>query len=621
MVDTSSPNEHAQLYILFDEELSEVAEHVSAQCKNHWQPQITANPDHILRASPENLIIFLQTNTTVDKATLFDSSRCFVIGTLADCDISIPSLALLNEPATLTQLVKVAHDNLNATKALRNTQRRLNKVLKHRQLLSDIGAALSSERNLDRLLSMVLTEGMNLANCEAASLYLIDHDEPKQLIFKLALNRTTAINYQERRFDLNEQSLAGFVAINDEILNIADAYQIDAALPYQFDKRFDDETGFRTKELLVIPMNNHKKKTIGVLQFINALNHTGFDEECTALLLSLASQAAIAIDNSQLIENIELLFEGFVSASVKAIEARDPVTSGHSFRVATLTTELAKVVDEVSIGTYKYVQINHEQMKEIRYASLLHDFGKVGVKEDVLLKSNKLHDHRHRELQLKIDWQRQTLQKNFFYTMLKGGKHDDWESTEEYVKLTAAIKRLDHYEQVIRQANMPTILESEVKQDLEEILNYSMDNEYPFESQLLSNNDFLSLSVSRGSLTMEERDEIQSHVVHTQSFLSEIPWTDELCSVPCIAGAHHEKLDGTGYPHGLNEKDIPLASQMMTITDIYDALTARDRPYKKAMNPEIAMNIIKDEATKGKVNNELVDMFVEHRIYRFIEGM
>ena len=419
--------------------------------------------------------------------------------------------------------------------------------------------------------------------------------------------------------------MAGFVAINDEILNIADAYEIDPSLPYQFDKRFDLETGFKTKELLVIPMNNHKKKTIGVLQFINSLNPaSGFDTECTSLLVSLASQAAIAIDNSQLIENIEQLFEGFVSASVKAIEARDPVTSGHSFRVATLTTELAKTIDQVSVGTYKYVQIDHEQMKEIRYASLLHDFGKVGVKEDVLLKSNKLHNARYRELQLKIDWQRQALQKNFYQLMLEYGKHDrpqDWKNTDEYEALVQSLKQLDHYQKVIQEANMPTVLDSDVQEELTQILRYEMDKAYPFEPYLLNDNDFLSLSVSKGSLTEDERKEIQSHVLHTQAFLSEIPWTEELSAVPSIAGAHHEKLDGTGYPHGLNESDIPLASRMMTITDIYDALTARDRPYKKAMNADIAINIIQDEANKGKVCPELVDIFIQRKIFTIIEGM
>ena len=367
---------------------------------------------------------------------------------------------------------------------------------------------------------------------------------------------------------------------------------------------------------------------MGVLQFINQKDHQpgrlqsqGFSLERQELLMSLASQSAVAIDNSQLIENIQSLFEGFVSASVKAIESRDPVTSGHSFRVAEFTTGLAISLDRSDSGMYKQTEFNKQHLQEIRYASLLHDFGKVGVKENVLLKANKLEEGRYQYLDLKIEWQKQLLQRRYYQQLITQKSAEDlknWQNSVEFLAMKTKLEQLSYFQKVLMQANRPSVLEQEVVGELEHLLGFQMDESFPYGKSLISQDDFLSLSVTRGSLTEQERIEIQSHVVHTEAFLSEIPWTEELAAIPRIAGAHHEKLDGSGYPHGIKSQEIPVASKIMAIADIYDALTASDRPYKKAMKSELALDILKEEAANGKLCDTMVEIFIQAKVYQKI---
>jgi len=518
-------------------------------------------------------------------------------------------------------------------------------VSRERKRLSAIGVALSAEKDLDKLLGMVLKEGRALGKCEGASLYLIERNTEgeRELVFKLTQNSKISFDFREVRFPLTNRSLAGYVALQGELLNIEDVYQLDHTYPFLFDKSFDEKVGHRTRELLVLPMRNHKKKIIGVLQFVNTFgdqiseveddteSHSGFSESTCGLLAGLASQAAVAIDNSHLIENIQNLFEGFVSASVNAIEARDPVTSGHSFRVAELTTGLAKMLDKESSGAHKNLSFNSEQLREIRYASLLHDFGKVGVKENVLLKANKLHASRFQYLELKIEWQKQMLEKKFYQQLLTQESSTVLSNLQDknildlgltnhsgYRKLLLELQQLEDYKRMLFRANQPSIMEGNVADGLAHMADYKMHKEYPFSNNLISDSDFLSLSILKGSLTEKDRVEIQSHVIHTQTFLERIPWTDELSSIPLIAGAHHEKLDGSGYPRGLKANAIPIPSKIMTIADIFDALTAQDRPYKKAVKLELALDILVDEARENKIDTNILNTFIESKVYECV---
>lgn len=610
------------------------------QLLGRYKLEVTQQPPEQYHRKDYAVIIFSPSCIFVELLSP-ETKRCFQLSFSKNVAADIQII----RPFTLQQFQSAfdaALEFYSTKKSLRSIEKQHLLVSKESKNLSAIGVALSAEKDLDKLLGMVLSEGRGLGKCEGASLYLIEKNQQgeSELVFKLTQNSKISFDFQEVRFPLTARSLAGYVALNGEILNIEDVYEIVEEVPYSFDKSFDLKIGYRSKELLVLPMKNHKGKIIGVLQFVNTFGDQernsldkdnfqgGFSDAKKGLLAGLASQAAVAIDNTHLIENIQSLFEGFVSASVNAIESRDPVTSGHSFRVADLTTGLAKMLDKERDGKYKYLTFNSEQLKEIRYASLLHDFGKVGVKENVLLKANKLHASRFQYLELKIEWQKQLLEKRFYQEILCKGKtfkpeqfnnkalsELDYQHDSAYRALLAEINKLEQYKQMLYQANNPSVIQESVSDGLSHMADYQMDKEFPFYSKLINDSDFLSLSISKGSLTDKERKQIQSHVVHTQEFLARIPWTDELSAIPSIAGAHHEKLDGTGYPNGLQDAEIPTPSKIMAIADIFDALTAQDRPYKKAINHEFALDILKDEASKGKVDSDMLNTFIESKVF------
>jgi len=506
--------------------------------------------------------------------------------------------------------------------------------------LTNIGLALSAETNLSKLLSMILTEGRSFAQCDAASLFLVEKpanngDEP-ELVFKLTQNDSVVVPFNERRFPINKTSIAGFVAVTGKTLNLPDVYDLDGSKPYRFNNSFDRGAGYYSRSMLTIPMKNHVKKVIGVLQFINRkkdrnihlvdkettlANTLPFSRELIVLLEALASQAAVAIDNSGLLRRINLLFEGFVSAAVTAIEQRDPTTSGHSFRVAELTSRLAMAAPRSGRAKFRDFNPDKGQLREIRYASLLHDFGKVGVREDVLLKRKKLP-----EKGLEIIWHRFELQKAQIRNaalkrQLEFIEHKGHEAYRRMMprfeaELDQNIRQMEAFYEAVARANEPTVLKEGNFKHLETVRDMQSFKVGDREVSLLTADEFLALSVKRGTLTSEERIEIQNHVAHTYNFLKEIPWTPELRRIPELALAHHEKLNGKGYPNGWTDERIPLPSKMMTIADIFDALTASDRPYKPSLDATAALEILEDEARRGLIDPDLVEIFIEAKVFQ-----
>ncbi len=369
----------------------------------------------------------------------------------------------------------------------------------------------------------------------------------------------------------------------------------------------------------VVQLINKKRDAKTVLRPVSLVEQTvipftSVDEE---LVTSLASQAAVAFENTLLIQDIKNLFDSFVRASVTAIESRDPTTSGHSERVARLTVGLAEKVDSAESGPFRDHRFSRDQLQEIRYASLLHDFGKVGVREKVLIKGKKLYIGEELVIKQRFAYIKRTLEAEHLRAKLEqlqaGGAADLLAQMDRNYEL-----RQEEVEQLLRmvmQANQPSILEEESFRALMDLPNRSysdMDgNRQPF----LTPNEVAALSIRRGSLSEKERREIESHVSHTFRFLSEIPWTGEYRRVPEIAYAHHEKLNGTGYPRKLAAHDIPIQSKMMTISDIFDALVAWDRPYKKAVPVEKALAILGDEVREGKLDSDLLQLFVDAKVY------
>ncbi|MBW3587248.1 MAG: HD domain-containing protein, partial [Cyanobacteria bacterium 0813] len=490
--------------------------------------------------------------------------------------------------------------------------------------LLDIGAALSSAQDLGELLNLILSKSREITYSDAGSVYLVDHsDEKSKLLFKVAQNASKPnLSFKEFALPLTDKSLAGYVAITGQSLNLSDAYDLPAGVPYRLDTSFDRDIDYRTCSVMVLPMQNRQGETIGVLQLIN--RKTKVDTVLTAdnawestqqyseweerIVRSLASQAAISIERNQLQDSIENLFEGFVKASVQVIEARDPCTYGHSERVAALTVRLSEEVNTVTSGRLRSIYFNNRQIQEIRYAALLHDFGKIGVSEAVLTKQKKLYPAqleiiRHRFGLAQRTMEMECVQSKYKYLLEHSAyrKHPSQEAEcaqcqeieQLDTKLAEAKTRLAEYWEVLLEANEPHILAAEPLAQLREISLQTYRDIDGVRKPLLSPDEILQLMVSRGNLTPEERSEIESHVTHTYEFLKQIPWTKDLKNVPDIAYGHHEKLDGTGYPRGLNNSEIPIQAQVMTIADIYDALTAGDRPYKRALRTDAAMKILR----------------------------
>ena len=514
--------------------------------------------------------------------------------------------------------------------------------------LNKIGIALSAERDMDKLLDLILLKSREITGADAGSIYLVEKDPgaekdksnyfaDKQLRFKLTQNDSVSIGFNEFVMPIEKRSIAGYVALTDQVLNLNDVYELPSDCDFIHNRKFDRSVGYRAKSMLVIPMKTHKDEIIGVLQLINRKRDWNlivnsidkienqiipFDNKSVTLASSLASQAAISIENNRLYAEIKRLFEGFIKASVHAIEQRDPTTYGHSERVATLTTALAHTVNKTRTGRFKDIHFTANQIQELNYAALLHDFGKIGVRENVLVKAKKLYPH-----ELEYINYRFRLYKKF--NALKFSREKiGLLMNQEKEKVLKRIRELDQqsiswnnrieeYWDTIIKINEPDVMVGEKKAVIDEIgeLKY---RENGATEHLLTPVEMKRLSIPKGSLSEDERAAIELHVTHTFNFLSKIPWTTELKNIPEIAFAHHEKLDGSGYPRGLTADQIPIQSRMMTIADIYDALTAWDRPYKKAVPHNKALDILRWEVKEGRLDAELFNLFIEAKLFNLV---
>ena len=511
--------------------------------------------------------------------------------------------------------------------------------------LTRIGAALSTERDLSTLLGMILEQARRLSDADAGSLYLVerlpDGTRADVLVFKNTQNFTLPdIPFREFTVPINRSSVAGYVAATGEPLVLPDVYDLPHDAAYTFNRSIDAQFGYRSKSMLVIPMRTHRDETVGVVQLINRKRTVEarltdaetterevipFDARTRDLVTAIASQAAVAIENSMLYEDIERLFEGFVKAAVTAIEQRDPTTSGHSGRVATLTVGLAQAVDAGGAGApYRDLRFKREEMRELRYASLLHDFGKVGVREQVLVKQKKLYQWDLGAIRARFAWLRQHAEIEFEREranyLLEHGR-ERYEAAVGQLEETRGLRRteLQRWLDAIVASNEPTVLAERNFQALQEVGEQHYIDFEGTQRPLLDEHELKFLMIERGNLDDRERREIESHVTHTFRFLERIPWTRELRGIPNIAYGHHEKLNGRGYPRGIDGADIPVQTRMMTISDIYDALTATDRPYKRAVSPDRALDILHSESKDGMIDPILLEAFVGAKVFDLVD--
>ncbi len=507
--------------------------------------------------------------------------------------------------------------------------------------LIEIARAITTEREIDKLLGLILEKSRFVTAADAGSIYVVEGSDPdptrRQLRFKLSQNDSVSFDSSEFTMPISPRSMAGYVALEKKTIRIDDVYEMPPGSPFGFDRSFDEKVGYRTGSMLCTPLVSSQGEVIGVLQLINKKREFShkllgredferfivpFDERSEELLATLAAQAGISLENAILYDEIRSIFEGFVKASVDAIEARDPTTSGHSRRVAELTVQLAKAVELTDTGAYKDVTWKREDLREIEYASLLHDFGKIGVRENVLVKAKKLYPHDLDSIRQRFDFVSRTLEVDVLKRKLgaieRGAPASELAKLDE--ELAVRLAELDDAWRVIESANEPTVLAAGDFQRIEDLGRQSFTRLDGDVATLLTGEEVKSLSVMRGSLTPEEFDEIRSHVSHTYRFLSKIPWGKTFARVAVIAGAHHERLNGTGYPNRLRAEEIPLQSKMMTISDIFDALTASDRPYKRAVPVQKALDILGFEVKDGHIDPELVRVFLEARAWETVMG-
>lgn len=501
-------------------------------------------------------------------------------------------------------------------------------------VIQEISVDLLKEKDPHNLLELIVTNALRIMVCDSGSLYL--RGEEDHLIFEVAKN--SSVNFEFKKFTLptDNKGVAVYTFNEDRFVNVEDVYKLPEESPFKFDKSFDEKSNYRTKSVLTYPLERSDGEVIGVIQLINRKktlkekwpsnneqeieNMPSFNKDDEGLLGSFAALASAAIENSQLHKEVHNLLEGFVRASVNAIEVRDTATCGHSERVAELSCQLALAVDRSCDAHLRHITLNTKDIKELEYASLLHDFGKIGVKEEVLLKSEKLYpidkltvESRLRDVAHAGEIR---LLRNFIERLHKDQRPP---SNFEMKKIESEISKFREetatvWENILK-LNKTAILDEQNDELLQHLSQLQYLSYEGSQVPVITEREANFLAITKGSLNDEERQHINSHVSKTYEFLSQIPWTQNFKNVADIAHAHHEKLDGTGYPLKLTEKQIPVQSKIMTIIDIFDALVAMDRPYKKAVPLERALDILGYEVKDGKLDKNLFNVFLEAKIY------
>ena len=513
--------------------------------------------------------------------------------------------------------------------------------------LANIGLALSKEKDMNRLLEMILLEAKRIANSDGGTLYMMTDDG--RLRFEIMMTDSLDFHmggtsgkdipfYPVKLYtdegEPNKSMIAAYVGLTGETVNITDAYKAKG-FDFSGTKMFDEKTNYRSKSFLTVPLKNHEDEIIGVLQLLNAQAQKSkkiisFTSEIQKMVEALASQAAVAITNKNLIKDLENLFESFIKLIASAIDAKSPYTGGHCARVPEITMMLAEAVQQTKDGPFADVAFSEKEMYELKIAAWLHDCGKVATPEFVVDKSTKLetiYDRVH-ELEARFGILRRDEEIKRLKKELKFERDDSLplEEKAERVKdlqrgYRKTLRHLKSDLEFVKESNVGGEFMSGDKKDrVHQIANYRWKPNGKVEN-FLSENEVYNLTIPRGTLTPEERKVINDHIVVTINMLEELPYPKHLQNVPEFAGGHHEKLDGTGYPMGLMKDEMTVQARIMAIADIFEALTAKDRPYKKGKTLSQAMRILGFMKNDAHIDVDLFDIFVKEKIYlQYAEG-
>lgn len=507
--------------------------------------------------------------------------------------------------------------------------------------MSAIGLGLSKEKDMDKLLEMILLEAKRIANADGGTLYMMTDDQ--RLKFTIMITDSLNIHmggtsgkeipfYPVKLYmddgQPNKTMIAANAGLTGDTINIPDAYTTKG-FDFSGTKAFDEKTGYRSKSFLTVPLKNHEAEIIGVLQLLNAQDVKtkkviSFSDSVQISVEALSSQAAVTITNKNLIRDLEILFESFIKLIASAIDAKSPYTGGHCARVPEITLMLAESVNEINDGPFAGVQFTDKEMYELKIAAWLHDCGKVTTPEAVVDKGTKLetiYDRIH-TVATRFEVLRRDEEIKYLKKQLKIQKNDSLIENEKKEALKKArslylkrIKQQEDDKSFIEEANVGGEFMSQERKDrVNKIASYRWkDNGSP--KPFFSEDEVYNLCISRGTLTPEERKIINDHIVVTIDMLEQLPYPKHLRNVPEFAGGHHEKLDGTGYPKGLNHSEMSVQAKIMAIADIFEALTARDRPYKKGKTLSQAMRILGFMKNDAHIDTELFEVFVQEKIY------
>lgn len=484
--------------------------------------------------------------------------------------------------------------------------------------LNKIGIMLAAERDITKLVKLILKESIKITNCDGGSIYVKEFDNEKNIPvirFKEAINLSRKIEFTEFTLELNKNSIAGYSAMTGEVLILNDVNNISQKLELHYNNSFDNMINYKTINMLVVPMVNYNNEVVGIMQLINKRKSgvykltdvekisdmvEDYEQDEIDVIKSLTAQAGILLERTILYEEIQELLSSFIQAMVTTIDSRDITTSGHSRRLAGYALGFAEAINRVDYGEYKEIFFTKEEIKELYYSALLHDIGKVGVKEHVLQKRTKISEETLELLEFKFLYFKDKIANKLNRTNVE----------------VLFLNKFDTYLNMVKSVNQKPFLTDEEEKLLIELNNFRFVID-KVEYNLFKDYEFENLKIKKGNLTENEREEINSHVTYSFNILKDIKWIKDLKRVPIIAGSHHEKIDGTGYPNGLKGKEISIQARILGILDIFEALTARDRPYKPAMSVEKAIIILEKEVEDNHLDKSLFDIFMKEKIYEF----
>ncbi len=504
--------------------------------------------------------------------------------------------------------------------------------MEHIKRLAQIGIALSAEKDIDKLFELIIDEAMDFTNADAGTLYVVN-DAQTALEFRILKNRSLNTHMggtSELEIGLppvpleidglpNLTNVSSYCAQKARIVNIPDVYEA-AEFDFTGPRNYDQKTGYRSKSMLVIPMTNHDNIVTGVLQLLNAKDLVNgqvisFGKEYVELISSLASQAAVALENAHLIHELKALFEAIIKSMASAIDEKSPYTGGHIRRVTELTMMMASRINLTEAGPFAEVKFSEDQLEELRIAAWLHDVGKIATPEHVIDKSAKLETVFDRIELIKTRFQlinslRENAAVNEKLALASEGQLSREKAAEIDARLAAEQLELRQCLTFIVMHNSGSEMmgEAEISQ-MQKIAHrtYQLNGEtHPY----LSDNELENLSIRRGTLTLDERKIIENHALVGINFLNQLPFPKKLARVAEYAGGHHEKLDGSGYPYGLAGEQLSLQARIMALADVFEALTAADRPYKKPMKLSMALTILEKMCEQNHIDRDVYQLFL-----------